>query len=191
MKKILFTIALLLAFGQGAWAQTTVTTDTGLFDAVKADGTVVLGSDISINSVLIIKKTTTLDLNGHKIIRQGAEGDKNNGQVVWVTSEGNLTIKDTGTEGRITGGYAYSGGGIWNDGRLRIEDGSIYGNEALGNAHGGGGIFNDGTLTFTGGSITGNTAPLGGGIKNYGTLNMWNSYESLKFPCKCLIISTA
>ena len=183
-----------------------VTTSEQLAEAAGYDNTdILLGADIDINSVLIIEKTTNLDLNGHTLTRTGAEGDKNNGWVVWVKTGGNLTIKDTGTDGTITGGYAYSGGGIWNDGTLRIEGGTISGNtvvdndggygrgggiynasgatlyitggtisgnKAVGNAHGGGGIYNDGTLTITGGTISDNEAYNGAGILNYGTLTI-------------------
>lgn len=115
--------------------------------------------------------TCTLDLNGHAIDRK-LSTDTDEGQVIVVTSNGNLTIKDssagadgTGGTGKITGGYdsgngmtGNSGGGIYvENGFLTLESGNISKNKA---AQDGGGVYlgPGGTFTMKGGSITGNTA---------------------------------
>ena len=123
--------------------------------------------------------TCTLDLNGHAINRE-LSSETDDGQVVVISSNGNLTIKDssanadgTGGIGKITGGYSsyngmyYSdgGGGIYVEGgSLTLESGSITGNKAFKN---GGGVYvgSGGTFTMKGGSITDNTADeYGGGV---------------------------
>lgn len=120
--------------------------------------------------------TCTLDLNGHTIDRELIT-DTDVGQVIVVTSNGNLTIKDssagadgTGGTGKITGGYDSGngqnyamGGGIYvESGSLTLESGNISKNKA---AQDGGGVYLGprGTFTMTGGSITGNTAGSNGG----------------------------
>ena len=120
--------------------------------------------------------TCTLDLNGHAINRE-LSSETDDGQVVVISSNGNLTIKDSSANadgiGKITGGYSsyngmnYSdgGGGIYVEGgSLTLESGSITGNKAFKN---GGGVYvgSGGTFTMKGGSITDNTADdYGGGV---------------------------
>jgi hypothetical protein len=86
----------------GAQVQTSVTTGQALHDAVANGAVIQLGSLLNIQPNM----TVTLDLNGHPLTRTGTESDRNNGQVIWVQSTASLTIKDTGTDGTITGGYA-------------------------------------------------------------------------------------
>ena len=128
---------------------------------------------------IVFDWTCTLDLNGHAINRE-LSSETDDGQVVVISSNGNLTIKDssanadgTGGIGKITGGYSsyngmhYSdgGGGIYVEGgSLTLESGSITGNKAFKN---GGGVYvgSGGTFTMKGGSITDNTADdYGGGV---------------------------
>ena len=123
--------------------------------------------------------TCTLDLNGHAINRE-LSSKTEDGQVVVIRSNGNLTIKDssanadgTGGIGKITGGYdsgggmnyGDGGGGIYAEGgSLTLESGSITGNKTFDN---GGGVYvgSGGTFTMKGGSITDNTADdYGGGV---------------------------
>ena len=128
---------------------------------------------------IVFDWTCTLDLNGYTINRE-LSSETDDGQVVVISSNGNLTIKDssanadgTGRIGKITGGYSsyngmnYSdgGGGIYVEGgSLTLESGSITGNKAFKN---GGGVYvgSGGTFTMKGGSITDNTADeYGGGV---------------------------
>ena len=185
MKKRKFTIlAALLIVVQAAWAQVTVTTAANLLEAVKTSQTVKLGADITTPSEggrLDINNgiTVTLDLNGHTLKRNMTESHPG-GQAIIVNEGGKLTIKDSGTGGTITGGWANGGGGIYvrEGGELTVEGGTISGNRAEKDADGnwgdGGGIDNWGTLTISGGTISGNEAENGGGINNEktGTLTM-------------------
>ena len=184
-KATLAILAALLTVAQGLWAQTIVETETDLLNAVQNSQTVKLGKDITTASQggrLGINNgvTVTLDLNGHTLKRQMTAAD-DGGQVIYIANGGKLTINDSGTGGKITGGWARQGGGIYVEagGELTISGGTITGNradkiEGEGTNYGyGGGIENHGTLTITGGVITGNTAgQFGGGIHNEGTLTI-------------------
>ena len=55
--------------------------------------TVKLAGDISISTSLTVKRTVTLDLNGHVLKYEGA----NNGSVIVVEGSGNLTLTDSNT----------------------------------------------------------------------------------------------
>ncbi len=112
---------------------------------------------ISGDGPLEISGTVTLDLKGFTINRGLGSSATTNGNVITVTSTGNLTIKDTSTGGTITGGFnSGNGGGIINEGSLTIEGGSITSNKSTGN---GAGIYHTGTaLTMKGApTITSNT----------------------------------
>lgn len=114
-------------------------------------------------------KTVTLDLKGRTIDRGLSSADADaNGYVIKVNTGSTLTIKDTGSNGRIIGGkVSGDGGAIINAGTLNIQGGTITGNSATGN---GGAVYNTGTTTISGGSLTGNSAVNGGAIYNSGTL---------------------
>ena len=181
MKTIaLSSLALLFAFGQEAEAETILVNSASLLHgAVHVNGaTARMLADISIDHYLDVDAANvTIDLNGHTLTRMGAEGDKRNGQVIWVEAGASLTIQDSGTGGRITGGYAYNGGGIWNDGTLRITGGILSGNrteDENGDKGRGGGIYNNSGATFimTGGKISGNNGYSAGGVFNYGTMTI-------------------
>ena len=131
-----------------------------LQEQLTAGGEVTLNQDytaISGDGPLSVTGTVTIDLNGFTINRGLSSSATTNGNVITVTSTGNLTIKDTSTGGKITGGFnSGNGGGIINQGTLAIERGTITGNKSTGN---GAGIYHNGTsLTMTGApTITGNT----------------------------------
>lgn len=163
-----------------AWADATVYRESELRTAVGSSQTVTLGSDIILNSsrLVISGKTVTLNLNGHTLDRWGA-ADKD-GQVIFIADGGKLTITDkSDNSGKITGGRAYQGGGIYvaEGCELTFSGGTITGNRADQIAEGGygfgGGIENHGTTTITGGHIFGNTAgQYGDDIYQAGTLNI-------------------
>ena len=132
--------------------------------------------------------TCTLDLNGHAINRE-LSSETDDGQVVVIRSNGNLTIKDssatnsdgTNGKGKITGGYDsgngqnYGGGGVYVDsnGTFTMLGGSITDNGAIN----GGGVYVsiDGIFTMRGGSISGNgkgETKLGAGVCDFGEFTM-------------------
>lgn len=119
-------------------------------------------------------KAAVLDLNG-KTLDGGLSGKAavGEGSVIAVNG-GTLTLKDSGTGGKITGGNSTDGGGggitvRWG-GALYMEGGIITGNRA---AYGGG-VFvaqnsldgRDSLFYMSGGSITGNDSTVyGGGVR--------------------------
>ena len=172
-------LALLLAVVQGAWAQTDVSTEQALKEAIDGDGSnksVKMTADIWLSSRLVIEngKEVTLDLNGHKLARS-LKSAADDGNVIRVETGGTLTLKDgSGAgSGQITGGKAINGGGICNHGTLTLEGVTITDCYASGS---GGGIYNapataggtPATLTIKGGSVITNTCgDRGAGIFNY------------------------
>ena len=108
-----------------------------------------------------------LDLNGHTLDRHLTEAKTNTlnygslGCTICVSgSNTSLTIRDSGTNGTITGGWSTSGAGCinaTNGATLRLESGTISGNRVQGQ---GGAIYFSGNFYMTGGTITGNAANL-------------------------------
>ena len=156
---------------------TFIMTWSSLNDALWSDCTITLPYDIiagSGNGQLIIPSgvTVTLDLNGHTINR-GLSEATTNGIAVAVRGGASLTVKDSASGGRITGGNS-SGlcGGVHVQGSFIMEGGTISGNTA--SANGGGVYVNGGSFTMKGGAISGNTASsYGGGVYvNGGTFTM-------------------
>lgn len=102
-----------------------------------------------------VSKTVKLDLNGFSIIHSN-DYYYSNGNILTVTSDGNLTILDSSDSknGEISGGRNNNNaGGIDNQGTLIIQGGKITNND--GNSSGGG-VYNSGTMTISGGSVSGN-----------------------------------
>lgn len=99
---ILFALCMVLclvplaAFAEGETENVQeVTNQTDLFNAVAGTSvtTVKLTTDISISSSLTVKRTVTLDLNGHVLKYESA----NKGSVIVVENGGQLTIEDSNT----------------------------------------------------------------------------------------------
>jgi hypothetical protein len=180
----------------------TVYNEKELKAAISPKAHIILGDDITLTSYLKIgenrgTQVITLDLNGHTLQRTGLQSADANGHVIEVFTAGNLTITDSGTTGKITGGNANNGGGICNYGTLQLQGGTISGCKAgtggaiknnsgatlkmsggtLSQCEGGdcGGIYNaeGGTLIITGGTINDCLSGAGGGgIVNYGTATL-------------------
>lgn len=117
--------------------------------------TVTLIDDITLTKQQVIRSgKLTLDLNGKNLINE-------NGKVLYIYEEADLTIKDSGEGGTLertdTGGYA-----IRNNGTLTVESGIIKGD---------GGIDNNGTLTFKDGTAEAVTYPA---IYNTGTAYVYD-----------------
>ncbi len=113
--------------------------------------------------------TATIDLGGFALKREVSQQTS----YAVIENEGTLTVKD----GTITGGWADSGGGIYNStsGKLDLEGVTVTGNKAY--AHGGG-IDNRGSLHMKDCEVAGNSltstsdadAVTGGGIYSTGSL---------------------
>lgn len=169
--------ALMALSGEGetpaaSGAVTEVSTADELTAAVdSAVDTVKLTGDISISNSLTVKRTVTLDLNGHVLKYESA----NKGSVIVVEGGGQLTIEDSntskpshrfnpngklwvldeasGTE-TVTGGVITGGTGT---------DISTFGGTTW-YCGGGALIKNGGSLTMRGGNIIGCSAECGGGV---------------------------
>lgn len=157
---------------------------------IEPDGTIQLTADIDTEAMLEIVhgRIITIDLNGYTLDRGRTSADAD-GHVILVDNGGSLTLTDTSEEGTglITGGFANSGGGIYNNGKLYIEGITISGNSIslsdstynggaiYSSDYQGGGIYNSNTLTISNATICGNTG-FGGGIFNdkSGVLTMDN-----------------
>ena len=133
--------------------------------------TVRLASDINIDTTLTVKRTVTLDLNGHVLKYESA----NKGSVIVVENGGQLTIEDSNTSNlshkfnpngklwvldeasgteTVTGGVITGGTGYpftLSSGKVVYYGGGVY-------------IAPGGQLTMTGGNIIGCSAESGGGV---------------------------
>ena len=169
MKKLIKSLLCLtlLAFGQDAWAQTTVTTAAELVDAVTVDNAdIQLDANIQLSSYLNIDaKTVTIDLNGHKLYREIAGGHASDGHVIYVHNNAHLTLNNSTGTGSIEGGKANNGGAIFIEpGSTVNATGITFQNNSAGEHAGA--IWNAGSLTLTNCTISSNTAGDVGGIYN-------------------------
>lgn len=165
----------LMALIGGSETLTEVSTADELTAAVdSAVDTVKLTGDISISNSLTVKRTVTLDLNGHVLKYESA----NKGSVIVVEGGGQLTIEDSNTSkpshrfnpnGKLwvldeaSGTETVTGGVITGGTGKPIQFGS---GKYVYHAYYGGGVYiaPGGQLTMTGGNIVGCSAEFGGGI---------------------------
>jgi len=109
--------------------------------------TVRLAGDISISSTLTVNRTVTLDLNGYALTVGGTELD-----IFSVDENGNLTVKDSGTGGKIDGQNKNCGFSI-NGGILTLKSGTII--NCMTDGDGGAVDISDGgKFEMSGGAIT-------------------------------------
>lgn len=99
----------------------TVTNETELTTALdNADCTEIkLGSNIETTVRLNVERTVTLDLNGYTLNCSSTDED-----IFRISSSGNLTVKDSGTSGKIDGQNKNCGFNV-KGGTLTLEGGSI------------------------------------------------------------------
>ena len=171
MKKIFFfTFAFLCTVAQGAWAQTSVSTDSELRAAIQNNGAnITVTSDIDLsNSTLSIESgtTVTIDLGGHTLDRKLTQRGKGGGQVITVRSGATLNLSN----GTLTGGWGGAGGALVNEGGTLTITNVIITNNVADDR--GGGVCNrtGGTLTMTDCSITNNHSNDKSGAKGGGGL---------------------
>ena len=102
-------------------AVTDVSTATDLTAAIANPdvNTVRLAANIDISNTLTVNRTVTLDLNGYALTVGGTELD-----IFSVDENGNLTVKDSGTGGKIDGQNKNCGFCIYG-GVLTLESGTI------------------------------------------------------------------
>ena len=134
----------------------TVTTADELYDCITAANagsgtTITLGADIDLTTLTTsplpdITSTIVVEGAGHTI-----DGDSSV-RIFFVGARGDLTLNQT----TLMGGFAGSGGAIFNDGAVSVFDSTFSGNVA---ELYGGAIYNFGTLNVTNGSFSGNNPP--------------------------------
>ena len=102
-------------------ADSTVSNETELKAALEnADCTEIkLGGNIETAEKLDVERTVTLDLNGYTLSCSSSDKD-----IFLVRSNGNLTVKDSGTGGKIDGQNKNCGFNV-NGGTLILQSGSI------------------------------------------------------------------
>ena len=170
--------ALMALSGEGetptaSGAVTDVSTAADLIAAIanSAVGTVKLAGDISISTSLTVKRTVTLDLNGHVLKYESA----NKGSVIVVEGSGQLTIEDSNTSNLS---HKFNpNGNLWvldeASGTETVTGGVITGGTGYPFTltsstvvYYGGGVYiaSGGQLTMTGGNIIGCSATYGGGV---------------------------
>ena len=125
------------------------------FDTVRLTG------DISISSTLTVNRTVTLDLNGYALTVGGTELD-----IFSVDENGNLTVKDSGTGGKIDGQNKNCGFCIYG-GVLTLESGTITNCTTDGDG-GAVDISDGGKFEMSGGAITNCKATDDGGAVDIG-----------------------
>ena len=109
--------------------------------------TVRLAANIDISNTLTVNRTVTLDLNGYTLTVNGNEWD-----IFSVYESGNLTVKDSGTGGKIDGQNKNCGFCIYG-GVLTLESGTII--NCMTDGDGGAVDISDGgKFEMSGGAIT-------------------------------------
>ena len=170
MKQIRYLIiALLCLMGQGAWAQTEVSSESELRDAVTtSNASIKLTADFKVSSHVSISKKVTIDLNNHTLSgNMTATTSTSDFTCIFViSSDGNLTLKNgtlSDSDNSATSATHHGAGGIVNKGTLTVDDVTF---KNLKGSYGGAIRNKDGaTLTFNSGTIDGCEAD-GGGIYN-------------------------
>lgn len=179
---LLLAASLSLGIGAGearAEGPVSVSSWSGLEDAVKNDGVIRLDNDVKAEAsdyqIFVDGKDVILDLNGHTIDRNLTEAS-DGGHVFILCNNATLTIRDdsAGKTGKITGAWNKNDNGgcieVRSGCTLKLEGGSIEGNKNVAKATDGtnlsraGGIYNAGTFNMTGGRIAGNGAGYGAGV---------------------------
>ena len=155
-------------------------TDDDLKEKLEAGEEVSLEDDITISEDLsiTISSAVELDLNGYTITV-----DERDSEVFTISSEGQFTVSDSESEGKITGSNEHlflvngtlklTGGSLEDNtaapvkvnagGKFEMSGGSVSDNEnAAGN---GAGVYSKGgTITISGGELAGNKAKNGGAV---------------------------
>ena len=155
-KNLLFIIALLCAVVQGTWAETRVTSESDLTQAVKTDGAnIVIINDIELTKAITIQgdgsapSRVSISMNGKKLTYKQAVG-QSAASCVFIVPAGSSLNLSNGTIADVT---------------------NTSGNNMFYIA---GAIVNDGTVSLNGVTISGCKGLLGGAIKNNenATLNL-------------------
>ena len=119
--------------------------ETALKDADRAE--IKLGGNIELSTGLDVERTVTLDLNGYTLSYSSTGED-----IFTIRSNGNLTVKDSGTGGKIDGQNKNCGFNV-NGGTLTLKGGSIVNCTSTGSDGGAVDVSNNGKFVMDGGTI--------------------------------------
>ena len=133
-------------------------------DSAASGDTIVLTGDLTAgasDTALVIPDglEITLDLNGFTLDRNLERRIDVDGAAIRLLSGAMLTVMDSGTGGKVTGGNTLlSGGGVLvvSGSRLDLKGGSVTGNKSM--ASGGGVCVSDSTFVMSGGTIENNAS---------------------------------
>lgn len=113
----IFTLLAVLLCATTTWAQTEVSTDSELREAIKtggADITVISDIKLSNSTLEIAAGTVTIDLGGHTLDRELTKRGEDGGQVFTVRGGATLNLKN----GTLKGGWGDDGGGLLNEAKV-------------------------------------------------------------------------
>lgn len=105
------------AFAENSAVSNATQLEAALEDANRAE--IKLGGNIELSTGLDVERAVTLDLNGYTLIYSLTDED-----IFTIRSNGNLTVKDSGTGGKIDGQNKNCGFNV-KGGILTLESGSI------------------------------------------------------------------
>lgn len=121
-----------------------------------------LDGNIEVSGSLSVSRTVTLDLNGYTLTSSETDGD-----IFLMSDNGNLTITDSGIDGKIDGqnkncGFYFSGGS------LTLESGSIVNCKETDGDGGAADLSSGSSFTMNGGAIRNCKADDDGGVVDIG-----------------------
>ena len=149
-----------------------VRNEAELNEAVKLCANIQVAQDITLTNTVDVYYPVTLsiDLYGHTIDRNLTASAGGSGHVLQIRGGSDVTLLDSQGGGKLTGGFADNGGGVWigSTSTFRMESGAITGCRVSGSEARGGGICNNGTLKLGGTPvISGNSGNNGVGSDIY------------------------
>ena len=161
IKKTILTLVALLALTTGAWAQTEVSTFTGLQTALTDGNDVKLTANIQFTSSITISGTKKITIDGNGKTLSGPSTR------AFSIYSGNTLVINNATLDNFD--LNKGGGAILNSGTLVLDGCTVSNNHTDGNGQGGGAIENQGTLYASNTTFSGNySSEIGGAINNYG-----------------------
>ena len=129
-----------------------------------AAGSYYLTGDLNLTGGLSIKSDVTIDLNGHTI----SMNDGVDKSMFIISADGHLTVKDSGTQGKLQFGTTTAGAaGVANSGKFTLESGTLTGWKRAG-AGGMIYLYAGATFTMNGGMLTGCEGQYGCAIRANG-----------------------
>ena len=149
------------AFAEDSTVSNATQLEEALEDAERAE--IKLGGNIELSTGLYVERTVTLDLNGYTLSCSLTDED-----IFTIRSNGNLTVKDSGTGGQIDGQTKNCGFNV-KGGTLTLESGSIVNCTDTGKDGGAVDISNNGKFVMNGGTIMDCKARDDGGAVDIGS----------------------